>query len=503
MHPRCPHHRYYPGGGLVIPADIASATPLFVAMCGIAIYFITKILPRDLRHWSGMLTALLLLGTFFVLLSVILWHATSSQISFIGITGGLLVTGIGTVSAWASEAGIDPKGPVHLYYPLFLFALAGAMAVGFANDLFTIFVMVELSAIPVYALCAYRHKEDPAALSSAMKYLLQGVVGTLTALFGVAILYLIGHTLNLSALPKALAGADPLLVVFSAVLILLGYGVKLAIVPLHTWLPDVYARAPLGVTAIMVGPTKIGVLVAMFLTLSAMPATAGIPRILGIIIIFFAVLTMTAGNLLALNQRDLRYVLAYSSVAQTGYILLGFGIGMAYNLPLGLTAGFYYAMAYAMMKAGAFIATDAFARDAGSYETARMRGLGAKYSLIGISFDIFIFGLSGVPFTAGFLGKLLLVQAGMLTLTISGAVLALILVLNSALSLAFYVPVISTLMFYGTESDRCPVSRQKIPIPLVTAVVFLAFVTVYLGLFPASFDWISHASAQIFTWGVP
>ena len=472
-------------------------------MCGIAIYFITKILPRDLRHWSGILTALLLLGTFIVLLSVIAGQNTFSRISFIGITGGLVVTGIGAVSAWASGAILDPKGPVHLYYPLFLFALAGAMAIGFANDLFTIFVMVELSAIPVYALCAYRHKEDPASLSSATKYLMQGVVGTLTALFGVAILYITGHTLSLSDLPKALVGADPTLVIFAAVLIILGYGVKLAIVPLHTWLPDAYARAPVSVTAIMVGPIKIGVLIALFLTLSAMPAVAGIPRTLGIIITFFAVLTMTGGNLLALKQRDLRYILSYSSVAQTGYILLGFGIGMVYNLPLGFTAGFYYAIAYTMMKAGAFIATDVFAKDAGSYETAQMKGVGAKYSLLGIPYDIFIFGLSGVPFTAGFLGKLLLVQAGMLTATMGGISLALILVLNSALSLGYYVPVISTLMFYGAESDRSRTQRIKIPLPVVTTVLFLAFVTVYFGLFPESFGWISRASGQIFTWGVP
>jgi len=190
-------------------------------------------------------------------------------------------------------------------------------------------------------------------------------------------------------------------------------------------------------------------------------------------------------------------------VAQTGYILLGFGIGMVYNLPLGFTAGFYYAIAYTMMKAGAFIATDVFAKDAGSYETAQMKGVGAKYSLLGIPYDIFIFGLSGVPFTAGFLGKLLLVQAGMLTATMGGISLALILVLNSALSLGYYVPVISTLMFYGAESDRSRTQRIKIPLPVVTTVLFLAFVTVYFGLFPESFGWISRASGQIFTWGVP
>jgi len=485
----------------VIPADIAAATPLIVALCGIAIYFIAKLLPPNLRHWSGTLTALILLGTFFILLSVIARHATLTGLSFTGITGGLLVTGIGAVSAWASEGSIDPKGPVHLYYPLFLFALAGAMAIGFANDLFTIFVMVELSAIPVYALCAYRHKEDPAALSSAMKYMLQGVVGTLTSLFGVAILYLAGHTLDLSELPQALARADPSLVIFAAVLVLLGYGVKLGIVPLHTWLPDAYARAPVGVTAIMVGPTKIGVLIALFLTLSALPA-GGIPRTVGIIVIFFAILTMTVGNLLALNQRDLRYVLSYSSVAQMGYILLGFGIGMFYNLPLGFAAGLYYAIAYAMMKAGAFIAADVFAADAGSFETDKMKGIGARHPFLGISFAIFIFGLIGVPFTNGFLGKMLLEQAGMVTSMMSGVVLALILALNSALSLGYYVPVISKLMFSSAEKGQCPVRLKPVPLGALFAVIFLAIVTVYFGLFPESFTWISHAAGQIFTWGV-
>ncbi len=150
-------------------------------------------------------------------------------------------------------------------------------------------------------------------------------------------------------------GADPLIVLFAALLILLGYGVKLGIVPLHTWLPDVYARAPVGVTAIMVGPTKIGVLIAMVLSLSALPAEGTLPWTLGIVVTFFAVVTMTTGNLLALNQTDLRYILSYSSVAQMGYILLGFGIGLIYNLPLGFTAGLYYAIAYAMMKSGAFL----------------------------------------------------------------------------------------------------------------------------------------------------
>ena len=478
--------------------------PLAIATGGIALYFIGRSLPPSLRKWTGLITALWLLGAFCAFLSIIFGHTLTANVPFIGLTGGLLITGIGSITAWASQGSLDEKGPLHLYYPLFLLALAGAVAVGFATDLFTIFVMVELSAIPVYALCAYQYREDPSALPASMKYLLQGVVGTISALLGVAILYLAGHTLALSELPEALAGADPALVLVAALLLIVGYGVKLGIFPLHTWLPDAYARAPIGITVIMVGATKAGVLIALFLSLSALPAGIGVPGYLGIIIVFFAIITMTAGNLLALNQPDIRYILSYSSIAQMGYILLGFGIGLVYNLPLGYTAGLYYAIAYSVMKSGAFLAADAFARRTGSFNVAEMRGVGARYPVLGIAFLIFVMGLIGVPFTCGFLGKLLLEQAGMVTSMMSGVILALVLALNSAISLGYYVPVLSTLLFRGKGPDiQAPVvkSTNKIPVSLISAVICLAIITVYLGLFPESFDWITHASYQLFTWG--
>ena len=489
---------------MVTPEEIGVFAPLLIATGGVVLYFSIRSLPEHLRSLSGILTALWLFMIFSLMLAIIVPHPSFTGFPFVGLTGGLLIIGIGAIAAWTSQGSIDPKGPVHLYYPLFLFALAGAVGIGFSTDLFTIFVMVELSAIPVYALCAYRHREDPAALGSAIQYLVQGVMGTITALLGVAILFMAGHTLNIYELQKALAGADPALIIIGGTLILIGYGVKLAIVPLHTWLPNAYAHAPAGVTAIMVGATKIGVLIAMFLSLSALPANIAVIRNLGIIVVFFAVITMTAGNLLALNQPDLRYVLGYSSVAQMGYILLGFGIGMVYNQPLGFIAGLYYAIAYSVMKAGAFLATDAFAYIAGSFETAKMNGYGARYPLLGISMVIFIFGLSGVPFTCGFLGKLLLEQAGMVTSMMSGVVLALVLALNSALSLGYYVPVMSTLIFPDKKSGegKPPENVKNIPLTVISGIILLAIITVYFGLFPESFEWISHAGGQIYTWGV-
>ena len=146
---------------------------------------------------------------------------------------------------------------------------------------------------------------------------------------------------------------------------------------------------------------------------------------------------------------------------------------------------------------------DAFARHAGSFRVTEMKGLGAGHPVLGISFLIFVMGLIGVPFTCGFLGKMLLEQAGMITSMASGVVLALVLALNSALSLGYYVPVLSTLLFKGKAHGGSSVREEttkKIPVSIISAVLCLAIITVYLGLFPESFDWISHSANQLFTW---
>ena len=513
MYTRCCHGISACGGKLLNAVEIAAAVPLFIAIGGVASYLFATLLSRQFRLWTGIFAALWLLYAFGLLLYAGSQGNTSS-LSLIssgmngfhlGVVIGLLATGLGTVATLASHGRINPDGPLQLYYPLFLFILAGVTAVGFTRDLFTIFVVVELSSIPSYTLVAYRWREEPRALSSAMKYLFQGVTGTLAALLGVSLLYLAGHTLSIPELPKALESADPSLMALAVTLLLIGYGVKLGIVPMHTWLPDTYVFAPSGVTAILTGATKAGVLVALFLSLSALPRGAIEGGFFGMMISILAVLTMTVGNLLALNQKDLRRILAYSSVAQMGYILLGFGIGLQYSLIIGFEAGIFFAIAYGVMKAGAFLAADLLTVAAGSPEIQQMKGLGARFPVIGIAFTIFILGLIGVPATAGFLGKLLIFQSGMATATIGGVILALILAGNSALSLGYYVPLLSILLFGGHHEADDPIRVRSATMALSTTVsiVALALTTVYLGLFPhVLFEWISHAAGQLFVWGV-
>ena len=491
-------------------AALAVLAPILIAVGGVVSYLLAKVLHGKNLRWTGAFSAAWLAAVFVLLLAAGITGSFGEVVSLgpvlqptaLGVAFALLVTFLGAAAALASMGRLAPDGPLQLYYPLLLFALAGASAAGFARDLFTLFVAVELSAIPSYALVAYLRKDEPRAIQAAVKYLLQGVTGTLTALFGVSLLYIAGHTLLIGDLPRALAGSDPVLLAAAATLITVGYGVKLGVVPLHTWLPDAYSYAPAGVTAVMAGAAKAGSLLALILSLAALPA-GGASVFAGIVLLVLSVLTMTAGNLLALAQTDVRRLLAYSSIAQMGYILLPLGIALAYGLATGILAGLFYAVAYGLMKGGAFLSADLLAADAGSTETSRMKGVGGRNPVVGVAFAIFILGLVGVPATAGFVGKALIFLAGMSTLTWGGVALALVLAANSALSLGYYVPLVSTIFFGGDagEGHGAPPGK-RIPLPGTIAVVLLALATVALGFFPGAIaGWLGTASAY-FPWGM-
>jgi proton-translocating NADH-quinone oxidoreductase chain N len=494
-------------------AALAALSPLIIAVGGILSYFVAKALPgKDLR-WTGTFSAAWLGLVFLLLLAAAATGSFSRltvigpilQPSALGIAFALLVTFLGGAAALASQGRLDPRGPLQIYYPLLLFALAGASAVGFTRDLFTLFVAVELSAIPSYALVAYLRKDEPRAVAAAVKYLLQGVTGTLTALLGISLLYLAGHTLSISELPRALAGADPLILAAATVLLTVGYGVKLGVVPFHTWLPDAYSLAPAGVTAAMAGATKAGSLLALVLSLAAIPAGGGaVPA--GVLLLFLAVLTMTAGNLLALAQTDVRRLLAYSSIAQMGYIILPFGIAITYGLATGILAGLFYAIAYGLMKGGAFLSADLLVGASGSSDIARMQGVGGRHPVTGIAFSIFILGLIGVPATAGFAGKALIFFTGMSTLAWGGVILALVLAANSALSLGYYVPLLSTLLFSGNGEEGhgggWGTPARGIPASGAIAVALLALVTVLLGFFPGVVTGLLGGATAYFSWVV-
>jgi len=477
--------------------NLAMASPMILAIGGIACFGYARFAKGRMRAWTGALAAAFFIGTF-LLLSAVAFIGLPSDGSTafavlrpnsLGLLMALLATGLGAVACLYSQGSLDPEGPVTHFYPLIMFALAGTVAVGFAVDLFTMFVMVELSALPSYALVAYNYRVRKASVAAAIKYLIQGVAGTLTALLGISFMYIAGGTLDVDLLRITLLTAPNYILALSAILIVVGYGVKLAIVPMHTWLPDAYYQAPSGVTAIMAGATKAGALVALFRAISAMPMSAVGAAQVGLIVSILAIITMTVGNILALGQKNLRRMLVYSSIAQMGYILLGFGVGLQYSVAAGLVAGLFYLTAYGIMKGGAFLCSGAFTRATNGGKTLdELRGVGAKHPVVGVSFLLFILGLIGIPATAGFPGKLMLFQAGIApTMSINtwanwGTLLAIALALNSALSLGYYVPALNSVLFKAGHGGEEKAS--KIPIAIVAAIVPLAAVTLILGLYP-------------------
>jgi len=474
----------------------ALVSPMILAIGGIVCFAFAFIMKGRNRAWTGTISATFFTVTFITFLALAIrgFDAASDSVyavltpNNLGLLIALLSSGLGSVASIYSQGSLDPEGPVTHFYPLMLFAIAGTIAIGFANDLFTMFVMVELSALPSYALVAYYHNKRKAATVASIKYFVQGIAGTLTALFGISLMYVSAGTLKVSELQTALFICPNYLCALSAILIISGYGVKIALVPLHTWLPDAYYFAPTGVTAIMAGATKAGAAVALFRAVAALPITSINAAQIGLVISILAILTMTFGNFLALGQKDLRRMLSYSSIAQMGYVLLGFGVGLQYSVELGLMAGLFYLAVYGIMKGGAFLCAGAFSKATnGGNKFDELKGVGARHPVVGVSFALFILGLIGIPATAGFPGKLMLFQAGLAPLYSNswlnwGTVLIVALALNSALSLGYYVPALNIILFKSEHGGI--VHSSKIPTGIIIAIVPLAITTVILGLYP-------------------
>jgi len=489
----------------------AMVSPMILAIGGIACFGFANLAKGKMRAWTGALAAIFFVATFLVFVAVaVRGFDPNAEVPFavlvpsdLGILMGLLVTGLGAVASIYSQGALDPEGPVSYYYPLLLFALAGTVAIGFAVDLFTMFVMVELSAIPSYALVAYNYRKRRTAMAAAIKYLIQGVAGTLTALLGISLLYLATGNLNVNVIWLVFQGPD-ILLSLAGILVIVGYGVKIALVPLHTWLPDAYYEAPMGVTAIMAGATKGGALVALFRAIAALPFSSISVAQAGLVVSILAIATMTVGNVVALGQKNLRRMLAYSSIAQMGYILLGFGVGLHYGISVGLAAGLFYLTIYGIMKGGAFLCAGAFGRATnGGVTFDQLKGAGVKNPIVGVSFLLFILGLIGIPATAGFPGKLMLFQAGLESQVVTGTwlnwgtLLSVSLALNSALSLGYYVPALNYILFKPGHHAGLE-EKSKIPVAMVAAIVPLAIVTVVFGLYPQAVTNLTNPASTFF-----
>ena len=469
-------------------SDFATVAPFAAAVAVAALVIVADIVWPGNRHLALGVALAGLVGVG----ALTLWTGQSPGTAFGGmykvdnLTTFLdtIFVAIAAITCLFAPDYLEPRGlPVPEFAAILVFALSGAMLVSASADLIVLFVGLELMVIPGYLLAGY-HKRDALSTEGAIKYFLLGSFSSALFLFGLAYIWgLTGSTRIADVAARigaVVAGQAPLSPGLAMGLAFLTTGVafKMAAVPFHYWTPDAYQGSPTPVT----GYLSVGPKVGAFAVVLRVFAEALLPLRQEWVIVFFvrAALTMTLGNLVALTQDNVKRMLAYSSIAHTGYMLVGLA-AYAAGVLQGLEGLLFYGAAYAFMNLGAFAVIAALQKRPGvSSRLETFAGLGRREPALGLLMVLFLLSLTGIPPTAGFFAKayviLAAVQAGgWLT------ALAVIAVLNAAMAAFYYLRVIVYMYMRDPPGEPAPVGHGAL---LRLGLAITAVMTVVLGLFP-------------------
>jgi proton-translocating NADH-quinone oxidoreductase chain N len=373
------------------------------------------------------------------------------------------------------------------YYAL-LVAMTGAIiGLGCANDLFNLWVWFETMAIASFMLVAF-YREENGALEAGVKYLVQSATGSALVLVGIALVLGVTGRLDLDGIRQAVqAGTNTPALLAAGALFVIGFGVKAALVPLHTWLPDAHSQAPSGISAMLSGVVIEAGLIAM---LRALGPLVGITHSWGPLLIAFGAANMLLGNLMALRQTQVKRLLAFSSLSHVGYMLLGLGVGIAFNTVNGAQGGLFHLLNHAMMKGLAFLAagTLLYVLFAGRglhnpLTLTDLNGVSRRYPLVALTFSIALLGLGGLPPFSGFMSKWQIFLAGFETQ--NGWIMAVVIfaALNSVLSLGYYAPLVNAM--YRREPSDAVKAGVSMPWGMAVPLIVLAAGVVVLGVWPS------------------
>lgn len=398
--------------------------------------------------------------------------------------------GLGTLVVLFSNPSMAGETGEEKYYAM-LSALVGVMAgLGCASDLFNLWVWFEAMAVSSYLLVAF-YRDQPASLEAGVKYLVQSAAGSALVLIGIAFVFAQTGTLALDGI-RAAASATPILLAAGA-LFLIGFGVKIALVPMHTWLPDAHAQAPSGISAMLSGVVIEAGLVAL---LRALAALSGVTTSWGELLMGFGALNMIAGNLLALRQTQVKRLLAFSSLSHVGYMLLGLGIGVYAGETLGAQGGFFHLVNHGLMKGLAFLAAGALlyalhtaAGDHSPLMIADLGGAARRYPIAALSLSIAVLGLGGLPPLAGFMSKWQIFAAGFETRNAAVDALVVFAALNSVLSLAYYARLVNAV--YQQQTSGAVRQGRSLPMIMNLPLAAMALAVVAIGVWPNLLQWLT------------
>jgi NADH-quinone oxidoreductase subunit N len=368
------------------------------------------------------------------------------------------------------------------YYALILFGVVGVALMSSAVELVLIFIALEISSISSYVLAGFR-RHEAASAEASLKYFLLGSFATAFFLYGVALIFGATGSTNIDQISGILeAGPIPVMAYVAVALMFVGLGFKVAAAPFHIWTPDVYEGAPAPVVGFMSTAPK----AAAFAVLLRVVFVIDVHAIFWVIWVS-AALSMTLGNVGALVQNNVKRMLAYSSIAHAGYLLVAFAAAPA----LGASAAMFYLASYAAMNVGAFAVISHFSNAGEKYVTLEdYEGLGRSSPLLAATLTIFLLSLIGIPLTGGFFAKFYVfsaaVKANLIWLTVVG-------VLNSGIGAYYYLRII-VVMYMREARKEVPVT--PIPWTLGLALASCMAVTIYLGVLPGSVLQYAQDSAQ-------
>ncbi|MEO8028747.1 MAG: NADH-quinone oxidoreductase subunit N, partial [Bryobacteraceae bacterium] len=402
----------------------------------------------------------------------------------------VLVLTVGLLTVLCSAAYLKRENAnTGEYWGLILFSITGQCIMVTANELIMIFIGLEISSIATYILAGYL-RDDRRNNEAALKYFLLGSFATAFFLYGISWIYGLTGFTNLTEIRRALLTGDlsqtGVLVGTAAALMFVGFAFKISAAPFQVWAPDVYQGAPTPVTAFMsAGPkaAAFAMLIRVFLTAFSPIAERWEPVVWGV-----ALATMVVGNFAALRQTNIKRMLAYSSIAHAGYIL----VAIACHTPIGTSAAMFYLAAYAFMNVGAFAVVTHLARKHEQYvEIDDLAGLAQRQPMTAAMMTIFLLSLIGIPLTGGFFGKFYIFKAALDSQLVWLTVLGL---LNSAVAAYYYLRVL--VVMYMKEPGESTESLQPLTGGLLVAVAGSALATLILGIFPSLVLDIATSSAN-------
>ncbi len=473
-------------------ADLYTLLPIIVLVVwALALLLVDLFIPKERKGLTAILAAAGLALTMGISLTqsgqtsvgfngMIVLDGFSTFISILLLFSALM--GISIAYGYLKRMGIE-RGE---YYSLILFSIVGMMLMTQAADLIVVFIALELLSIPLYVLAAFANS-NTASEEAGIKYFLLGAFSGGFVVYGIALVFGATGTTAIAGIAAATAAGtvNTPLILAGAALILVGFGFKVAAVPFHMWTPDVYQGAPTSVTAFMAAGAKIAGFAALMRIFStAFPSLAAdLTPVLAIL----AALTMIVGNVAAVSQKNIKRMLAYSSIAHAGYILMAFvTFGNPKVAPTAIAAGIFYLVTYAITNFGSWgIVISLEEANGKGLEIDDYAGLGRKKPLMAAAMTVFMLSLTGIPPTLGLIGKFYLFSA---VIAADFYWLAIVGVLTSLISAFYYLRVVVTM--YMKDGEPKTTSEDW----LTFTWGAMAVLTVILGLIPARlFIWASQA----------